>query len=135
MIGMEEGVFPHSASIEEQGIEEERRLCYVGLTRAKERLTLTHTLSRSLWGARTYNLPPAFSTSFLRERSIASACGRSRGRAKSPAPEFAPRADRARRSPRATPCATPRSARAWSSRIEPGGIVAVRFAGGRPSGG
>src|SRR5947208_5838589 len=42
LIGMEEGVFPHSRSIEEQGLEEERRLAYVGLTRAKERLALTH---------------------------------------------------------------------------------------------
>jgi DNA helicase-2/ATP-dependent DNA helicase PcrA len=59
-IGMEEGVFPHIRSIEEQGVEEERRLCYVGMTRAKERLTLTHTLSRSLWGRRSYNLASRF---------------------------------------------------------------------------
>src|SRR5919202_1514966 len=45
MIGMEEGIFPHSRSIEEQGIEEERRLCYVGMTRAKERLVLTHAVA------------------------------------------------------------------------------------------
>jgi DNA helicase-2/ATP-dependent DNA helicase PcrA len=57
---MEEGVFPHIRSIEEQGIEEERRLCYVGLTRAMERLTLTHTMSRSLWGRRSYNLASRF---------------------------------------------------------------------------
>src|SRR5215471_15646523 len=60
MIGMEEGIFPHSRSIEEQGVEEERRLCYVGMTRAMERLTLTHTMSRSLFGRRTYNLPSRF---------------------------------------------------------------------------
>jgi ATP-dependent DNA helicase UvrD/PcrA len=60
LIGMEEGVFPHSRSLEEQGLEEERRLAYVGLTRAKERLTLTHAASRSLWGARGFNLPSRF---------------------------------------------------------------------------
>jgi DNA helicase II / ATP-dependent DNA helicase PcrA len=60
LIGMEEGVFPHSRSIEEQGLEEERRLCYVGLTRAQERLTLTHAAARSLWGSRGYNMPSRF---------------------------------------------------------------------------
>jgi DNA helicase-2/ATP-dependent DNA helicase PcrA len=60
MIGMEEGIFPHARSIEEQGIEEERRLCYVGMTRAKEVLTLTHASSRSLWGSRGYNMPSRF---------------------------------------------------------------------------
>jgi DNA helicase II / ATP-dependent DNA helicase PcrA len=60
LIGMEEGVFPHSRSLEEQGLEEERRLAYVGLTRAKERLTMTHASSRSLWGSRGFNLPSRF---------------------------------------------------------------------------
>jgi DNA helicase II / ATP-dependent DNA helicase PcrA len=60
MIGMEEGIFPHSRSIEEQGLEEERRLCYVGMTRAQERLTLTHASARSLYGSRSYNLPSRF---------------------------------------------------------------------------
>src|SRR5438034_904855 len=60
MIGMEEGIFPHSRSIEEQGLEEERRLCYVGMTRAKELLTLTHASARSLWGSRGYNMPSRF---------------------------------------------------------------------------
>jgi DNA helicase II / ATP-dependent DNA helicase PcrA len=60
MVGMEEGVFPHSRSLEEQMLEEERRLCYVGLTRAKEKLTLTHAAARTLWGSRGYNLPSRF---------------------------------------------------------------------------
>ena len=60
MIGMEEGIFPHVRSIEEQGVEEERRLAYVGMTRAQERLVLTHATSRSLWGSRTFNLPSRF---------------------------------------------------------------------------
>jgi DNA helicase-2/ATP-dependent DNA helicase PcrA len=60
LLGMEEGIFPHARSIEEQGIEEERRLCYVGMTRAMEHLTLTHASSRSLWGSRGYNLPSRF---------------------------------------------------------------------------
>jgi DNA helicase II / ATP-dependent DNA helicase PcrA len=60
VIGMEEGIFPHIRSIEEQGVEEERRLAYVGMTRAEERLVLTHATSRSLWGSRTFNLPSRF---------------------------------------------------------------------------
>ncbi len=60
LVGMEEGVFPHARSIEEQGIEEERRLAYVGLTRAQERLTLTHAATRSLWGSRDYRSPSRF---------------------------------------------------------------------------
>jgi ATP-dependent DNA helicase UvrD/PcrA len=60
LIGLEEGIFPHSRSVEEQGVEEERRLCYVGMTRAQELLTLIHASSRALWGARNYNLPSRF---------------------------------------------------------------------------
>jgi DNA helicase-2/ATP-dependent DNA helicase PcrA len=60
MIGMEEGIFPHSRSIEEHGEEEERRLCYVGMTRARERLTLLHASSRMLYGGRSYNLSSRF---------------------------------------------------------------------------
>jgi DNA helicase-2/ATP-dependent DNA helicase PcrA len=60
VVGVEEEIFPSMRSIEEQGIEEERRLFYVGLTRAQERLTLTHASSRLLWGRTTANLPSRF---------------------------------------------------------------------------
>ena len=60
LIGMEEGIFPHSRSIEDNEIEEERRLAYVGMTRAMERLTLTHAMARALYGRRDYNLPSRF---------------------------------------------------------------------------
>ena len=60
MIGMEEGVFPHSRSIEENALEEERRLAYVGMTRAKERLTLTRLGRARSTARRNYNLPSRF---------------------------------------------------------------------------
>jgi DNA helicase-2/ATP-dependent DNA helicase PcrA len=60
MIGVEEGVFPHARSLEEGSLEEERRLCYVGMTRAKERLTFTHASRRSLYGRSDANLPSRF---------------------------------------------------------------------------
>jgi DNA helicase-2/ATP-dependent DNA helicase PcrA len=60
MIGMEEGIFPHSRSLEENSLEEERRLCYVGMTRAKERLVLLHASRRSLYGRTDANLPSRF---------------------------------------------------------------------------
>ena len=61
MVGMEEGLMPHSnAFCEENGIEEERRLCYVGITRAKERLYLTNAKSRMLYGKDMMNPPSRF---------------------------------------------------------------------------
>jgi DNA helicase-2/ATP-dependent DNA helicase PcrA len=61
VIGAEEGVFPHSRSVEEGNIEEERRLAYVAVTRAKQRLYLTCAQRRSLFGRRPdYNMPSRF---------------------------------------------------------------------------
>ncbi len=60
MIGCEEGVFPHSRSIEEGNLEEERRLCYVGVTRARERLWMTFARRRALHGGASWNLPSRF---------------------------------------------------------------------------
>jgi len=61
MIGMEETVFPHSRSLYDQTeMEEERRLCYVGMTRAREELYMLYALSRSLYGGEQHNIPSRF---------------------------------------------------------------------------
>ncbi len=60
MIGCEDGVFPHMRSIEAGDVEEERRLCYVGITRARRELYLTHARVRNLYGSRDWNLPSRF---------------------------------------------------------------------------
>jgi DNA helicase-2/ATP-dependent DNA helicase PcrA len=62
MTGMEENLFPHERSTQggKKEIEEERRLCYVGITRAEKKLYLTYSWSRTLWGGTTYNLPSRF---------------------------------------------------------------------------
>ena len=61
LIGMEEGIFPHqNAFLEENGIEEERRLCYVGITRAREKLYLTNAKRRMLYGRENINQPSRF---------------------------------------------------------------------------
>ncbi len=61
MVGMEEGIFPHSRSLMEKNeLEEERRLCYVGITRAKQKLFLTHARKRLFFGQRTNNMVSRF---------------------------------------------------------------------------
>jgi DNA helicase-2/ATP-dependent DNA helicase PcrA len=60
IIGAEEGVFPHSRSLEEGNVEEERRLAYVGVTRARRRLWLTYARRRSLHGGASWNIPSRF---------------------------------------------------------------------------
>ncbi|NLZ39265.1 MAG: DNA helicase PcrA [Firmicutes bacterium] len=61
MAGMEEGLFPHLRSLETaDGVEEERRLCYVGITRAKERLYLTYAYRRNIFGTTMQNMPSRF---------------------------------------------------------------------------
>jgi DNA helicase-2/ATP-dependent DNA helicase PcrA len=127
LLGMEEGIFPHARSIEEQGIEEERRLAYVGMTRAKEHLTLLHASARSLWGSRGYNLPSRFldelPASVERER-LRPASWSSYG-----AQGVAPRED-------VPSLSTGDSVRHGTlgegvvTQIEPGGVVIVRFEDG-----
>jgi DNA helicase-2/ATP-dependent DNA helicase PcrA len=61
MVGMDDGVFPHMRSIDDPvQLEEERRLCYVGITRSKRWLYLTHAWERMLWGAYSTSIPSRF---------------------------------------------------------------------------
>ncbi|HHV62327.1 MAG TPA: DNA helicase PcrA [Firmicutes bacterium] len=61
MVGMEEGLFPHSRALMDDGeLEEERRLCYVGITRAREQLYLTHASKRMIYGEASQTLPSRF---------------------------------------------------------------------------
>jgi DNA helicase II / ATP-dependent DNA helicase PcrA len=126
MVGMEEGIFPHSRSLEEQQLEEERRLCYVGMTRAQERLTLTHAAGRSLYGSRNYNLPSRFLDELpddvererLRPASWSSYGARTVVEPRVNVPELAT-GDAVRHGTLGEGIVT---------RIEPGGVVTVRFA-------
>jgi DNA helicase-2/ATP-dependent DNA helicase PcrA len=61
LVGLEDGLFPHMMSLEEPGrLEEERRLCYVGVTRAMKQLYLTYAESRRINGSETFNRPSRF---------------------------------------------------------------------------
>jgi DNA helicase-2/ATP-dependent DNA helicase PcrA len=61
MSGLEEGLFPHEQSVmEREGLEEERRLAYVAITRARQRLYLSHAQTRMLHGQTRYNVPSRF---------------------------------------------------------------------------
>jgi DNA helicase-2/ATP-dependent DNA helicase PcrA len=96
LVGLEEGLFPHIASLgDNSAIEEERRLCYVGMTRAKERLYLTNATLRRMHGAVRYNPP----SRFLEEIPLEFG----QGRPTEPPPRF----DRPSTSPRSAPRAAP----------------------------
>jgi DNA helicase-2/ATP-dependent DNA helicase PcrA len=126
MVGMEEGIFPHSRSLEEQQLEEERRLCYVGMTRAQEWLTLTHASGRSLYGSRNYNLPSRFLDELpedvererLRPASWSSYGARTVVTPRTDVPDLTT-GDTVRHGTLGEGIVT---------RIEPGGVVTVRFA-------
>ncbi len=132
MLGMEEGIFPHSRSIEEAEVEEERRLCYVGMTRAKERLTMLHASRRSLYGRSEANLPSRFLDELpglgvererLRPSSWSGYGARIPERARSPQADV----------PALSTGDSVKSASLGAgivTRIEPDGVVTVRFEGG-----
>ncbi len=68
MTGLEETIFPHQRSLSDEAeLEEERRLCYVGITRAMRHLVLTHAWSRAAWGRRTEAIPSRFLSEIPRE--------------------------------------------------------------------
>ena len=138
IIGCEEGVFPHSRSLEEGNVEEERRLATSASPGPASASTLTCAQRRSLFGGRPDSASPRASsascpTSWSSAGSPTSRCaaaagrsGRTRSaarsapaRAETPSVEFAP----------ATTSSTPASARASSPQVEPGNVLVVRFAG------
>ena len=67
MLGMEDGVFPHSRALDEGGLEEERRLAYVGITRAMRDLTLTYARRRNSFGANSFGVRSRFIDEIPRE--------------------------------------------------------------------
>ncbi len=76
MAGMEDSIFPHQNSMfDPEGLEEERRLAYVGITRARERLYLTHAHTRSLYGTTQYNPPSRFLGEIPEEHVAAAGVG------------------------------------------------------------
>jgi superfamily I DNA/RNA helicase len=138
MLGCEEGVFPHSRALDEGGLEEERRLCYVGITRAERDLYLTFARTRTVFGARSYGIPSRFLNEIPAELTDKQeqrprAFGAIRGR---------PASWEQSRSPEAPGHAGP-SFRLGDdivhaafgdgvvTGVEPGGIVVIRFASDR----
>jgi DNA helicase-2/ATP-dependent DNA helicase PcrA len=109
MVGMEEGVLPHHRSLgaNEAGVEEERRLCYVGVTRARERLTLSFPLTRMKWGKSRDTIPSRFLYEMTGQADDPQAVARrqqalreaSRSRRPKPATRAAPAAKEARSVP------------------------------------
>jgi DNA helicase-2/ATP-dependent DNA helicase PcrA len=131
MIGCEEGVFPHSRALDEGGLEEERRLCYVGITRAQRDLYVTWARSRNVFGSRSYALPSRFVDEIPAEltdreeqrlgagrRASLTTWAAAQGETSS-APEFRLGDDVAHAA----------FGEGVVTGIEPGGIVVVRFAG------
>ena len=134
MVGCEDGAFPHMRALEEGGEEEERRLCYVGITRARQRLYMTWARERRLFGRAERNLPSRFVDELpaeLTERHGTAPAARPAGTR--PPAETSPGADRARA--RRSSCSTGDDVVHASfgdgvvTAVEPGGVVVVRFAG------
>ena len=140
MIGCEDGVFPHSRALEEGGLEEERRLCYVGITRAQRDLYITYARTRNVFGSRTYGLRSRFIdeipeqlTDAAEQLRTSRAPGVSSGGGRGVAPSWVAAAGDAPASAPEFRLGDDVSHAAFGegvvTGIEPGGIVVVRFAG------
>ena len=98
IVGMQEGVLPHSRALEEPDeLEEERRLCYVGMTRAMQRLYLTHAASSRMYGQADASMP----SRFLKEIPATAVAGAPAPTAASAAPSRPSRAPEAQSQPSA----------------------------------
>ena len=107
LIGMEDNIFPHARALEEANLEEERRLCYVGMTRAREQLTMTYARSRSIYGRQDYNPPSTFlgeiPQDLIEMERVGSRGGTSMPTSRSPYADRAPASTPSRRIEREVP--------------------------------
>jgi len=138
IIGCEEGVFPHSRALDEGGLEEERRLCYVGITRAMRELYLTYARRRAVFGAQAFGLPSRFLSEIPAELTDREQQPALAGRGARSLGAGIPSWEEARSSP--APAAPgseyrlgddvvhPAFGEGVVTGLEPGGIVVVRFA-------
>jgi DNA helicase II / ATP-dependent DNA helicase PcrA len=145
--GLEDGVFPHSRAVDEGGLEEERRLFYVGITRAMHKLYLTYARRRALFGASSYGMPSRFLAEIPGELLDEGADGGWRpgairvGSAAGAATVWGERSAPAVRAARTAGAATAESFRLGEdvvhaafgdgvvTGVEPDGVIVVRFAG------
>jgi len=139
MIGLEEGVFPHSRALDEGDLEEERRLCYVGITRAERDLYLTYALTRNVFGARMLGGASRFISEIPVEltdrdqqqpRGLAGIRARatSWARMSDDGPSWDDQAEQAAPSFRlGEDVAHPKFGEGVVTGLEPGGIVVIRF--------
>jgi DNA helicase-2/ATP-dependent DNA helicase PcrA len=127
ILGMEDGVFPHARALDEGSLEEERRLCYVGLTRAMRDLTLTYARRRNSFGTQSFGMrsrfldeiPAELTDAGSRPAPITSWGARTPGPPPSEAQIFRTGED----------VVHPKFGEGVVTGLEPGGIVVVRFAG------
>jgi superfamily I DNA/RNA helicase len=142
MIGCEEGVFPHSRALDEGGLEEERRLCYVGITRAQRDLYLTYARTRNVFGARSFGAPSRFISEIppeLTDREQQQPRGLAGVRARAttwspPTPRGGDAGEAWEAEPAAAPAfrlgedvVHPKFGEGVVTGLEPGGIVVIRF--------